>query len=89
MGRMTYNALQPPFPEHKPEDQPATTGLHHDSHVFLVNSSEGSLRKDLPRTELVRTTTSPDMRSSAHRGSWFFELNPYEEVPSVGTRQIT
>ena len=23
MGRMTYNALQPPFPEHKPEDQPA------------------------------------------------------------------
>ena len=23
MGRMTYQALQPPFPEHKPEDQPA------------------------------------------------------------------
>ena len=23
MGRMTYQALQPPFPEHRPEDQPA------------------------------------------------------------------
>ena len=28
------------------------------------------------------------MRSSAHRGSWFFESNPYEETSSVGALQI-